>query len=312
MTGPWTDPAPQVDAQAVTVGVATVGSEEVSHGTPVPAAGVWRSLLRRPLPAFGFVVVVLLLVVALVGHFITPYPPNVQHLSQVLQAPSARHWLGTDELGRDVLSRILGGTAGSLGAGALIVLFAMAVGVPLGLVSGYLGGFVDDVLMRIMDATLAFPGLVLALAVAWVLGPSLLNAVLAVSIVTVPQFARVSRGQALVLRKREFVEAARVLGARPAWVLLRHILTNAATPIVVLATLNIGTAILAVASLSFLGLGPPPPAPNWGAMAQEGAQYLSDAPWISFFPGLTILLAGLGFNLLGDGLRDVLDPTSRR
>ena len=287
----------------------------MSDAGPAERRVSWRQVVGRlagqPLVFVGAVLVAATLAVGVLGPLLAPYGPDVEHFSAALQGPSAAHWLGTDELGRDVLSRLLYGAAPTLGSGALIVLLALAIGVPLGLVSGYLGGVVDEVVMRLVDAALAFPGLVLALAVAWILGPSLVNAVLAVGAVTVPQFTRVARGQAVALRKREYVEAARSFGGSARHILIRHVLPNAATPIVVLATLNLGTAILAVASLSFLGLGPPPPAPNWGAMAQEGAQYLSDAPWISLFPGAAILLAALGFNLVGDALRDLLDPKAR-
>jgi len=194
-------------------------------------------------------------------------------------------------------------------AGLGIVLLGVILGVPLGLVAGYYGGWVDDVIMRVVDAALAFPSLVLALAIEWLLGPSLVNAVIAIGLVTIPQFARITRGQVLTIREREYVDAAVALGVSPVRIMGRHILPNIMTPLIVIATLNLGTSILAVASLSFLGLGPPPPAPNWGAMLQEGSQYLNIAPWVSFFPGAAIFLAVLGFSSLGDGLRAVLDPT---
>ncbi|AUW93119.1 MAG: ABC transporter permease [Sulfobacillus thermotolerans] len=267
-----------------------------------------RRFWKNKLGVMGLIIVVGFVLMALFAPGIAPFSPLATHFSHAFQPPSARHWLGTDELGRDVLSRIIYGARSSLVSGILIVAIGVGIGVPVGLVSGYYGGWIDDVIMRVVDAALAFPALVLALAIAWILGPSLIHAVWAIAAVTIPQFARITRGQVLSARTREYVEAARCLGASPWRIMLHHVLRNAATPILVVATLNIGSAILAVASLSFLGLGPPPPAPNWGAMLQDGSQYLNMAPWISLFPGLAIFLAVLGFSTLGDGLRDVLDP----
>ncbi|AEJ40599.1 dipeptide ABC superfamily ATP binding cassette transporter, membrane protein [Sulfobacillus acidophilus TPY] len=274
-----------------------------------PSSRVWRRLTKNPLAVLGLVLVTALLLLAIWGPALAPYGPDATHFSEALAAPSSRHWLGTDDLGRDILSRILWGARGTLVAGLGIVLLGVIVGVPLGLVAGYHGGWVDDVIMRVVDAALAFPSLVLALAIEWLLGPSLVNAVIAIGVVTIPQFARITRGQVLTIREREYVDAAVALGVSPVRIMGRHILPNIMTPLIVIATLNLGTSILAVASLSFLGLGPPPPAPNWGAMLQEGSQYLNIAPWVSFFPGAAIFLAVLGFSSLGDGLRDVLDPT---
>jgi ABC-type dipeptide/oligopeptide/nickel transport system permease subunit len=264
--------------------------------------------MRNRLAIVGLVIIVGFTVMAVAAPVLAPYHPDATNFAIAFQAPSTRHWLGTDDLGRDVLSRIIYGARGSLIAAVSIVLLGLVVGVPLGLISGYYGGLVDDVIMRLTDAGLAFPGLVLAMALAWVLGPSLFHAILAIGVVTIPQFARVTRGQVLEVRNRQFVEAAQCLGASPMRIMFRHILMNAATPIIVVATLNIGAALLSVASLSFLGLGPPPPAPNWGAMLQTGSEYLTNAPWMSIFPGAAIFLAVLGFNTLGDGLRDVFDP----
>ncbi len=268
----------------------------------------WRRFMRNRLAIVGLVIIVGFTVMAVAAPVLAPYHPDATNFAIAFQAPSTRHWLGTDDLGRDVLSRIIYGARGSLIAAVSIVLLGLVVGVPLGLISGYYGGLVDDVIMRLTDAGLAFPGLVLAMALAWVLGPSLFHAILAIGVVTIPQFARVTRGQVLEVRNRQFVEAAQCLGASPMRIMFRHILMNAATPIIVVATLNIGAALLSVASLSFLGLGPPPPAPNWGAMLQTGSEYLTNAPWMSIFPGAAIFLAVLGFNTLGDGLRDVFDP----
>lgn len=267
-----------------------------------------RRFFKNRLAVVGLGVILFFVAMAILAPVIAPYSPLAAHFSQAFHAPTARHWLGTDELGRDVLSRIIWGARGSLISGLLIVALGVAVGVPLGLIAGYFGGIVDDILMRVVDAALAFPGLVLALAMAWILGPSLGHAIIAIGVVTIPQFARITRGQVLEVKGREYVEAARCVGASPLRIMFHHILLNAATPIIVVATLNIGGAILSVASLSFLGLGPPPPAPNWGSMLQSGSQYLTLAPWISLFPGLAIFLVVLGFNTLGDGIRDVFDP----
>ncbi len=267
-----------------------------------------RRFLKNRLAVVGLVVILLFVALAIFAPLIAPYSPLKANFSHAFRAPTASHWLGTDELGRDVLSRVIWGARGSLISGLLIVALGVSVGVPLGLIAGYFGGIIDDLLMRLVDAALAFPGLVLALAMAWILGPSLGHAIIAIGVVTIPQFARITRGQVLEVKSREYVEAARCVGASPIRIMLRHILLNAATPIIVVATLNIGAAILSVAGLSFLGLGPPPPAPTWGSMVQSGSQYLTLAPWISLFPGLAIFMVVLGFNTLGDGLRDVFDP----
>lgn len=268
----------------------------------------FQRFLRNRLAVAGLVVVVLFILMAAFAPLIAPYKPDAANFSVAFHPPSAQHWLGTDDLGRDILSRIIFGARGSLISAVAIVALGLIVGVPLGLFSGYYGGWVDDILMRLVDAGLAFPGLVLAMAMAWVLGPSLFHAILALGIVTIPQFARVTRGQVLEVKGRQYVEASQCLGASSWRIMFRHILTNAATPIIVVATLNIGGALLGVASLSFLGLGPPPPAPNWGEMLQAGSEYLTIAPWMSLFPGAAVFLAVLGFNTFGDGIRDVFDP----
>lgn len=268
----------------------------------------WRRFAQNRLALVGTLIIIVFILMAVLAPLIAPYKPDATAFSMAFKPPSASHWLGTDELGRDVLTRIIYGAQGSLLSGLLIVAIGVVIGVPVGLVSGYYGGLIDEVMMRIVDAGLAFPGLVLAMAMAWILGPSLAHAIIAIGIVTIPQFARITRGQVLEVKSREFVEASRCLGATPWRIMFRHILMNAATPIIVVATLNIGSAILSVASLSFLGLGPPPPAPNWGEMLQSGSQYITMAPWISLFPGAAIFLVVLGFNTFGDGIRDVFDP----
>lgn len=286
-------------------------SDPIQQPVDMPTSNqrrAFKRFLKNRLAVAGLVVVLLFILMAILAPVIAPYKPDATNFSLAFHGPTVKHWLGTDDLGRDILSRIIYGARGSLISAVAIVALGVVVGVPVGLVSGYYGGWIDDVLMRIVDAGLAFPGLVLAMAMAWVLGPSLFHAIIAIGIVTIPQFARVTRGQVLEVRSRQYVEASQCLGASPARIMFRHILTNAATPIIVVATLNIGGALLSVASLSFLGLGPPPPAPNWGEMLQAGSEYLTVAPWISLFPGAAIFVAVLGFNTFGDGIRDVFDP----
>lgn len=268
----------------------------------------FRRFMQNYLAVAGLIIILLFIVVAVFAPLIAPYAPDATHFTEAFKPPSSAHLLGTDDLGRDILTRIIYGARGSLLSGILIVVIGVVVGVPIGLFSGYFGGVADEIIMRIVDAGLAFPGLVLAMAMAWVLGPSLSHAIIALGVVTIPQFARITRGQVLAVKSREFVEASRCLGASSWRIMYRHILTNAATPIIVVATLNIGGAILSMAGLSFLGLGPPPPTPNWGEMLQTGSQYLNLAPWMSLFPGAAIFLTVLGFNTFGDGIRDVLDP----
>ena len=209
----------------------------------------WRRFTKNRLAVAGLVIIVMFALIAILAPVIAPYKPDATNFATAFRPPSAQHWLGTDELGRDLLSRVIYGARGSLLSGILIVAIGVIVGVPVGLFSGYYGGLVDDVMMRVVDAALAFPGLVLALAMAWILGPSLGHAIIAIGVVTIPQFARITRGQVLEVKGREFVEASRCLGASPWRIMFRHILTNAATPIIVVATLNIGGAILSVASL---------------------------------------------------------------
>lgn len=268
----------------------------------------WRRFARNRLAVVGLVIILGFLVLAIFAPLIAPYKPDAANFALAFHPPSAQHLMGTDDLGRDVLSRMIYGTRSSLISAVAIVAVGVGIGVPIGLVSGYYGGLLDDVIMRLVDSGLAFPGLVLAMAMAWVLGPSLFHAIIAIGVVTIPQFARVARGQVLEVKSRQYVEASQCLGASPLRIMFRHILVNIATPIIVVATLTIGSALLSVASLSFLGLGPPPPAPNWGEMLQAGSEYLTNAPWISLFPGIGIFLAVLGFNMFGDGLRDVFDP----
>ncbi len=241
---------------------------------------------------------------------IAPYDP-IEITPDALAPPSPQHWFGTDDLGRDVFSRVLHGARISPLVGLAAVAISSLTGVAMGLVSGYAGGVVDNLIMRVVDVLLAFPGIVLAIGIVAILGPGLNNAMLAVGIAGVPTFARVVRGSVLVEKEKEYVEAARLLGAPVPRILVLHILPNVMAPVIVLATLGVATAIVAAAALSFVGLGAQLPTPEWGAMLSQGRNYLSNQWWVAVFPGLAIATTVLGVNLLGDGLRDVLDPRLR-
>jgi peptide/nickel transport system permease protein len=267
-----------------------------------------RRLMRRRAALIGLLVVVFFVVLAVAAPLVAPHDPLATDWRAVRKPPSASHFFGTDELGRDVLARVIWGARASLMAGLVSVSIAVAVAVPLGLVSGYLGGVVDGLVMRIIDAMLAIPFLVLAIALAAFLGPNLTNAMIAIGVVQTPIFTRLTRGQALAVKHEDYIEAARAVGNPDRRILLRHILPNILAPILVQATLAIAAAIIAEASLSFLGLGQQPPAPSWGSMLNTATRFLSQAPWMAVWPGLAIFSLVLSFNLLGDGLRDALDP----
>lgn len=269
------------------------------------------ALYRNPSAVVGGVIITALTALAIVGPFLTPYEPTTQLLDIQLQAPSLAHPLGTDQLGRDVATRVVYGARLTLGIAFLVTVVRLTIGVVVGLVAGYVGGWVDEALMRLVDVLLAFPGIVLALVVAGILGPSLTNLVLALAVVGWTRYARVVRSSVLEVRERPFVAASRLTGASRWRVVRRHVLPNVAGPVVVLATLDLGGVILAAAGLSFLGLGAQPPAPEWGTMLATGRHHLREASWLVNAPGLAIVLAVLGSNLLGDGLRDALDPTDR-
>jgi peptide/nickel transport system permease protein len=269
----------------------------------------WLSpLLRTRLAWLGLLIILLMVFLALSADVLTPFDPNEQRYAFVLQPPGPDFAFGTDDIGRDVYSRIVYGARVSLQVGLLAVGLSTASGTLIGLSAGYYGGWLEDVLMRTMDALRAFPGLVLALCINAVLGPGIGNVMIAIGVVSTPTFARLAHGQTLSVREREYVKAARVAGAGPWRMMLRHILPNIAAPIIVQASLAAAFAILAEAGLSFLGLGVRPPTPSWGSMLRTGQQYLNVAPWLSLYPGIAIFLAVLGFNLLGDGLREALDP----
>ena len=273
-----------------------------------PGRLAFRVLLSRPTAVFGGVVLIGVIGLALFAPWIAPYDPLATSWSLVRKAPSAAHWFGTDEVGRDLLSRIIWGARASLSAGVIAVAIAVGVGVPTGMVAGYVGGWTDALISRLTDAMLAIPFLILAIALAAFLGPSLGNAMIAIGVTATPIFVRLARGQVLAARAEDYVEAARAVGNPPIRILLRHILPNILPPVMVQATLAVAAAIIAEASLSFLGLGQQPPAPSWGSMLNTAQRFLTQAPWMAIFPGLAIFLTVLAFNLFGDGLRDAMDP----
>jgi len=276
-----------------------------------PGRRALRRLFKRKAAVFGLCVVTLFVLIALLAPFIAPFDPIKTSWTTIRKAPSAMHWFGTDENGRDILSRIIHGASASLRAGVISVSIAVCLGVPIGLIAGFRGGWLDALISRITDAMLACPFLILAIAMAAFLGPSLRNAMIAIGISATPIFIRLSRGTTMATVVEDYVEAARAVG-NPRWrIALRHVLPNIVPPVLVQATLAIAMAIIAEASLSFLGLGQQPPAPSWGSMLNSAQRFLSQAPWMAIFPGLSIFVVVLAFNLLGDGLRDALDPKSR-
>ena len=275
---------------------------------PAPRAHVLRRLLHRPAAAFGLVVIALSVAIALGAPFVAPYDPIATSFAAVRKAPSAAHWFGTDEIGRDVLSRVIFGARASLLAGVVSVLISLTIGVPAGLLAGYAGGTTDMLVSRVTDALLACPFLILAIALAAFLGPSLSNAMIAIGISATPVFIRLARATTLAVKAEDFVLAARAIGNAPWRIALRHVLPNIVPPLLVQATLAIAAAVIAEASLSFLGLGQQPPQPSWGSMLNTAKNYIDNAPWMAVWPGLSIFLLVLSFNLVGDGLRDALDP----
>ena len=276
-----------------------------------PARLALGRFLGRPAAVAGALVIVTFVLVAVAAPLVAPYDPSATSWSLVRKAPSALHWMGTDENGRDVLARVVYGARASLLAGVVSVMIAAGVGVPVGLLAGFVGGITDAVVGRIVDAMLACPFLILAIALAAFLGPGLASAMIAIGVTTAPRFVRVSRAATMDAATNEYVEAARALGNPPWRIALRHVAPNIVPPVLVQATLAIASAIIAEASLSFLGLGQQPPAPSWGSMLNSAQRFLSQAPWLAVFPGAAIFLAVLAFNLVGDGLRDALDPRRR-
>jgi peptide/nickel transport system permease protein len=276
-----------------------------------PAMLAMRRFLHRPIAVAGLVVILLFVAVAVFAPWLVPFDPTATSWSAIRKAPSAAHWMGTDENGRDVMARVIFGARASLLAGIISVVIAAGAGVPAGLIAGFAGGWIDALLSRIVDAMLACPFLILAIALTAFLGPDLVNAMIAIGISTAPRFMRVARAATLEVAATDYVQAAVAIG-NPAWrVALRHVAPNILPPVLVQASLSLAAAIIAEASLSFLGLGQQPPAPSWGSMLNAAQRFLTQAPWLAVFPGMAIFLCVLSFNLVGDGLRDALDPRRR-
>ncbi len=278
---------------------------------PARRASVLGLLWRSRLSAAGLGILALFFLIAALAPWVARQNPTAQNLALRLHPPTLAHPMGVDQLGRDVFSRVVYGARLSLVVGLMVVSIAGSLGTVVGLISGYAGGILDEVLMRVTEVFLAFPALILAMAVAGALGPSLTNAVIAIIVATWPIYARLARGQALAIQQREYVEAARTVGATHARILWYHVFPNAVAPLLVQASFDMGNAILSVAGLSFIGFGAQPPTPEWGVMISDARNFISTHPWLPTFPGLAILLTVMGFNLLGDGLRDVLDPRLR-
>ncbi len=273
---------------------------------------IWYQIRHSPLVILGLAIVVAMLAIALLAPLLAPYDPYAVSLDDRLLPPSAAHWAGTDEIGRDLLSRIIYGARASLAVALAIVTIAASLGTLLGSFSGLAGGRIDAVIMRLTDTVMALPGLVIALAMTAALGPSLVNLALALGILGVPFYTRLARGQALGLRQMQYVLASRAMGASTSYVLRRHIVSNLLSTMVVFASMHISGALLAAAALSFIGLGAQPPTAELGALINVGRAYIQDEWWYSLIPGLVVVVSALGFNLLGDGIRDVLDPKSRK
>lgn len=273
---------------------------------------VWRQLRRNKAAMIGAVLLTIEIFIALAAPLVAPYDPYKQNPRIPLQAPSREHLFGTDDSGRDLLSRVIYGTRISLRVGLISVAIGGGIGITLGILAGYRGGFIDNVVMRAVDLLLAFPGILLALVIITILGPSLFNVMIAVGVSSIPSYTRVARASTLAMKDREFVVSARAIGARDTRITLLYILPNVLPPLIVLATLGIAGAILTAAGLSFIGLGAVPPTPEWGAILTLGRKYINQAWWYTTFPGVAIMITVLGINMLGDALRDALDPKLRR
>ncbi|EWY36232.1 glutathione ABC transporter permease GsiD [Skermanella stibiiresistens SB22] len=286
-----------------------------SPNRPVPSRSrsrVWRKLRSNPAALAGGIIVLLFIAMAIAAPLIAPYDPNVSSWLTIRKPPTAAHWMGTDDVGRDVLSRLMVGSRASLSAGIVSVAIALLIGVPFGVISGYYGGWMDAVISRVTEAVLACPFLILAIALAAFLGPSLTNAMIAIGISAAPIFARLARGQVLSVKTEDYVQGARAVGCSNLRIILRYILPNIFPPLLVQSTLTVATAIIAEASLSFLGLGQQPPDPSWGSMLNTAKNFITQAPWMAIWPGIAIFVVVFGFNILGDGLRDALDPRDSR
>ncbi|WP_102694453.1 nickel transporter permease [Rummeliibacillus pycnus] len=273
-----------------------------------PWKEAWRSFKKNKVALIGAVIVAFFILLAIFGPVIAPQGINEQQLSNRLKAPSAEHWFGTDDFGRDIFSRVVLGARISLKVGFFSVIGSVVIGSVLGIIAGYYGRFVDTIISRIFDILLAFPSILLAIAIVSVLGPSLNNALIAIAIINIPNFGRLIRSKVLSIKQEEYITAAKAIGMKDSRILFSHILPNSMTPVIVQGTLAIASAIIEAAALGFLGLGAQAPQPEWGKMLADARIYLVNAPWTMIFPGLAIMLTVLGFNLMGDGLRDALDP----
>ncbi len=298
-------------SESLRVPVRPATAAPITRQAPTPWTAARRRFINSKTGLVGAFVLVAVTLAAVFAGQVSPYNPTRQDFRVEHEAPSAGHWMGTDEFGRDVLSRVIWGAQASLQAGATAATIALVVGLVLGMFAAYYGGRADNLIMRTMDVVLAFPYILLAIAIVAILGPGLRNAMIAIGIVYIPHYARVVRGAVLSVRARDYVEAARALGARDGRIMWQHVLPNTLAPVIVQTTLNVGTAIIDTAGLSFLGLGTQPPTPDWGNMLSAGRSYVFDSPWIATFPGLAILVTVLAFNLMGDALRDAFDPRLR-
>jgi peptide/nickel transport system permease protein len=291
--------------------MAVLESLAVELAEESPGARAWRRLIKRKAAVLGLIIIAVFVAMAVLAPVLAPYDPVQQSWTAIRKPPSLQHWFGTDESGRDLFSRVIFGARASLLAGLVSISIALGIGVPVGLLAGYGGKWTDALISRITDAMLACPFLILAIALAAFLGPSLENAMIAIGVTATPIFVRLTRGQVLAVKVEDYVEAARAVGNPPTRIARKHILPNILPALIVQATISIATAIIAEASLSFLGLGQQPPAPSWGSMLNTAQRFLTNAPWMAIWPGLAIFLIVLSFNMVGDGLRDALDPRER-
>lgn len=289
---------------ASTGGNTAIQAEKVSG----PWRDAWRAFRKNKIAMIGLIMIVLFVIIALLAPVIAPYDFKAQELGDRLKPPSSEHWFGTDDLGRDLFTRVLYGARISLWVGTFSVIGSIILGTFLGILAGFYGKWIDMIISRLFDILLAFPSILLAIAIVAILGPSLQNALYAIAIVNIPTYGRLVRAKVLSLKNEEYITAARAIGMKNSGILLRHVLPNSLTPIIVQGTLGIATAIIEAAALGFLGLGAQPPSPEWGKMLSDSRQFIATAPWTVVFPGISIMLTVLAFNLMGDGLRDALDP----
>lgn len=287
-------------------------TQTIDHPRQSAFGSFFSVFLENKAAVVGGLIILFYIFIAVFAPVLAPYHPHDIHLDNKLMPPSTEHWMGTDDKGRDILSRILYGSRLSMGVGFAAVIFGAFFGITLGLIAGYYGKWIDSVIMRCMDVLLAFPGILLALAIVSALGPSLINVTIAVGAFSVPLFARIVRGSTLEVKQLEYIDAIRSLGAKDGTIIFKHILPNILSPIIVQGTLRVATAILSAAGLSFLGLGAQPPSSEWGTMLSSGRDFLFSAPYIAIFPGLAIAFLVLGFNIFGDGLRDAFDPRMKK